>query len=221
MTLLVNAYLILRRAGLTLVLAVVLVCIIGSLDADLLNGIVALATWAALFFIWPYLDRRLHRHHFFQPGRAAKLMGSKKSGKILGIGLVLILLASLPPNALVQATWASLRIRRGMNAAEALQVSGGWVWGDAHSDRPTPEPSVELPFNQRADQRQFVVFSKAGERQVFNSSEQVAEVLQQQMMGHPGRITFTYMGVVCRPLLVVFFDAQGKVQSVSVLPHFL
>lgn len=139
--------------------------------------------------------------------------------KIVAIGFVLILLWSLTQNACVQATWASLRIRRGMTVNEALQVSGGdWIWGNAYSDRPAPEPSVSIPFNQR------VIFHKSAERpvferQVFDSLEEVAESLQQQMMGHPWIMSLTYVGAVNRPVVAVSFDAQGKVQRAS--PNFV
>jgi len=56
---LAKAGLILRRAGFTLVLAFVLLCLVFGYDADL-AGTLFLPSWAAFFLIWPYLDRKLH-----------------------------------------------------------------------------------------------------------------------------------------------------------------
>ena len=124
-------------------------------------------------------------------------------------GFVVILpLLVLSQNACVQASWASFRIRRGMTVNEALRVSGDWTWGHAHSERPAPEPDVELPFNPR------LIFQGKDQRQQFASLEEVAQGLEQQMIGHPWRMSLTYLGTG-RPCFAVFFDAQGKVQSVS------
>jgi hypothetical protein len=95
-----------------------------------------------------------------------------------------------------------------MTVNEALQVSGDWIWGFASSERPAPEPSVELPFNHR------IIFHENGERQQFASPEEVAQGLEQQMSGHPWSMSFTYLGAV-RASFRVFFDAHGKVQRVS------
>ncbi len=135
-------------------------------------------------------------------------MPIKKSEKIVWIVLGVILLLLLTQNACVQASWASFRIRRGMTVNEALQVSGDWTWGHASSERSAPEPSVELPFNPR------LIFSEKGERQEFASLAEVAQGLEQQMIGHPWRMSLTYLGTG-RPSFAVFFDAQSKVQSVS------
>jgi len=59
MTFLAKTGLILRRAGLTLVLAFVVMCFVGSFAPDL-AGILFVPIWAASFFSWPYLDRKLH-----------------------------------------------------------------------------------------------------------------------------------------------------------------
>lgn len=126
-------------------------------------------------------------------------MPIKKSEKIVRIVFVVILLLLLSQNACVQASWASFRIRRGMTANEALQVSGNWTWGHAHSESPAPEPSVELPFNHLL---------------IFQGKDERAQGLEQQMIGHPWRMSLTYLGTG-RPWFAVFFDAQGKVQSVS------
>ena len=139
---------------------------------------------------------------------SAQLMPIKKSEKIVRIVFVVILLLLLSQNACVQATWASFRIRRGMTVNQALQVSGDWTWGHAHSERPAPEPGVELPFNHR------LIFQGKDQPQKFASLEEVAQGLEQQMIGHPWRMSLTYLGTG-RPWFAVFFDAQGKVQSVS------
>lgn len=102
-------------------------------------------------------------------------MSIKKSEKIVRIVFVVILVLVLSQNACVQASWARLRIRRGMTANEALQVSGDWTWGHAHSERPAPEPSVELPFNHR------LIFQGKDEQQKFASLEEVAQGLEQQI----------------------------------------
>jgi hypothetical protein len=132
----------------------------------------------------------------------------KKSVKIAQIVFVVILLLVLTQNACVRARWASFRIRRGMTVNEALQVSGDWTWAHAHSERPAPEPAVDLPFNRR------LIFHGPDQRQQFASLEEVAQALDQQMTGHPWRMSLTYLGIP-RSSFAVHFDAQGKVQSVS------
>jgi hypothetical protein len=135
-------------------------------------------------------------------------MPVKKSRKTVWIVLAVILLAAFVENGCAQATWASLRIRRGMTMSQALQVSGDWTWGFAYSERPAPEPPVQFPFG-RLD------ISLGGEqRQRFASLDQVAQALDQHMTGHPWRMSLTYLGAM-RYTLAVSFDAQGKVQSVS------
>lgn len=94
-----------------------------------------------------------------------------KNVMIVRIVFVVILLLLLSQNACVQAGWASFRIRRGMTANEALQVSVDWTWGHGHSERPGPEPSVELPFNRR------LIFQGEDERQKFTSLGEVAQSL--------------------------------------------
>jgi hypothetical protein len=59
MTFLAKVGLILRRAGLTLVLAFVVFWFVVSYHPDF-AGILFVPTWAALFFSWSYLDRKLH-----------------------------------------------------------------------------------------------------------------------------------------------------------------
>jgi hypothetical protein len=135
-------------------------------------------------------------------------MPIKKSHKTVWIVFAVILLAALVENACVQARWASLRIRRGMTLSQALQVSGDWTWGFAYSERPAPEPPVHLPFGHRA------IFRGGDQRQPFASLDEVAQALDQQMIGHPWRMSLTYLGAV-RYSFAVFFDTQGKVQSVS------
>ena len=135
-------------------------------------------------------------------------MPIEKSEKIVRIVFVVILLVALTQNACVQASWASFRIRRGMTVNQALQVSGEWTWGHAYSERPAPEPGVGLSFNPR------LIFHGKDEPQRFASLEEVAQGLEQQMIGHPWHMSLTYLGTG-RPWFAVFFDAQGKVQSVS------
>jgi len=59
MTFLAKVHLILRRAVLTLVLAFVVVCFVASYNEEF-GGILFVPTWAALFLVWPYLDRKLN-----------------------------------------------------------------------------------------------------------------------------------------------------------------
>ena len=54
-----KAFRFLRRLGLTFLLTFVLVCLIGSLNADA-AGILWLPCWIALFVAWPYLERKLN-----------------------------------------------------------------------------------------------------------------------------------------------------------------
>ena len=137
-------------------------------------------------------------------------MAIKKSEKIVRIAFVVIVpLLLLNQSACVHASWARLRIRPGMRVQEALRVSGDWTWAGAHSDRPAPEPAVDLPFNQR------LIFHGQDQRQQFASLEEVAQALDQQMTGHPWRMSLTYLGAIPRSSFAVYFDAQGKVQRVS------
>ena len=136
-------------------------------------------------------------------------MAIKKSEKIVRIVFAVILLLLLTQNACVQATWASHRIRRGMTVNQVLQVSGQRTWGHAYSERPAPEPGVAVSFNSAS-----VHFIGKDEPQMLASREELAQVLEQQMNGHPWNMSLTYMGGV-RASFAVFFDAQGKVQSVS------
>ena len=136
-------------------------------------------------------------------------MAIKKSGKIVRIVFAVILLLLLTQNACVQASWASHRVRRGMSVNQVLQVSGQWTWGHAYSERPTPEPGLSVSFNSAS-----IHFMGKDEPQQFTSREELAQVLEQQMNGHPWNVSLTYMGGV-RASFAVFFDAQGKVQSVS------
>ncbi len=112
-------------------------------------------------------------------------------------------------HSLCSTRWASLRIRRGMTVSQALQVSGDWTWGCfAYSERPAPEPPVQLPFC-RLD------MSLGGDqRQRFASLDEVAQAVDRQMTGQPWRMSLTYLGAM-RYSFAVSFDAQGKVQSVS------
>ena len=48
----------------------------------------------------------------------------------------------------------------------------------------------------------------------LTSGEELAQVIEQQMNGHSWSMSLTYLGAV-RASFAVFFDAQGKVQSVS------
>ena len=135
-------------------------------------------------------------------------MARARSKKIELIVFVVLTLAALTQNACVQANWARIRIRRGMTAGQALQVSGGWIWGNAESDDPALDPPIRLPFNHA------LIWHGQKERQEFASLEDVAESLQQQMMGHPWWMSLTYLGTG-RPVFTVFLDNQGKVQAVS------
>lgn len=134
-------------------------------------------------------------------------MAIKKSDKILGIVVLIILTVGLSQNACVQAGWASHRIRPGMSVQEALQVSGDWMWAGAHSDRPAPEPPLRLSFNRR------LIFH-GDDRQQFASLDDVAQALDQRMTGHPWRMWLTYSGIP-RASFGVLFNAQGKVERVS------
>lgn len=137
-------------------------------------------------------------------------MAIKRSEKIVRIVFVVIVpLLLLNQCTCVHAGWASLRIRPGMSVQEALRVSGDWTWAHAHSDRPAPEPAVDLPFNQR------LIFHGQDQREQFASLEEVAQALDQQMTGHPWRMSLTYLGTIPRSSFTVYFDAQGKVQRVS------
>lgn len=137
-------------------------------------------------------------------------MAIKRSEKIVRIVFVVIVpLLILNQCTCVRAGWASLRIRPGMSVQEALGVSGNWTWANAHSDRPAPEPAVDLPFNQR------LIFRGQDRREQFASLEEVAQALDQQMTGHPWRMSLTYLGAIPRSSFTVYFDAQGKVQRVS------
>jgi hypothetical protein len=96
-------------------------------------------------------------------------MPIEKSEKIVRIVFVVILLVALTQSARVHASWASFRIRRGMTVNQALQVSGDWTWGHAHSERPAPELGVSpsrrpfAPGLQRGNCRRCSQFSVTGE----------------------------------------------------------
>ena len=135
-------------------------------------------------------------------------MPIKKSEKIVPIAFAVILLLMLTQNAYVQANWASFRIRRGMTVNQALRVSGDWTWGHADSERPAPNLGDGLSFNPR------LIFQGKDKPQKFTSLDDVAQGLEQQMIGTPWHMSLTYLGTG-RPWFAVFFDAQGKVQSVS------
>lgn len=136
-------------------------------------------------------------------------MPIKKSKKIVRIVFGVILLVLLTQNACVQATWASHRIRRGMTVNQVLQVSGQWTWGHAYSERPAPEPGMSIGFGPST-----IHLMGKDEAQPLTSREELVQVLEQQMNGHSWSMSLTYMGAV-RASFAVFFDAQGKVQSVS------
>jgi hypothetical protein len=136
-------------------------------------------------------------------------MPTKKSKKIVRIVFGVIVLVLLTQNACVQATWASHRIRRGMTVEQVLQVSGQWTWGHAYSERPAPEPGMSIGFGSST-----IHLMGKDEAQPLASREELAQVLEQQMSGHSWSMSLTYMGGV-RASFAVFFDAQGKVQSVS------
>ena len=137
-------------------------------------------------------------------------MAIKKSEKIVRIVFVVIVpLLLLNQSACVHASWARLRIRPGMSVQEALRVSGNWTWAHAYFDRPAPEPAVDLPFNRR------LIFRGQDQRQQFASLEEVGQALDQEMTGHPWRMSLTYLGTIPRSSFAVYFDAQGKVQRVS------
>jgi hypothetical protein len=136
-------------------------------------------------------------------------MPIKKSNKIIGIVFTVSVLLLLTQNACVHASWASHCIRPGMSVQEALHVSGDWTWANAHSERPAPEPAVDLPFNRR------LIFHGQDQRQQFASLEEVAQALDQQMTGHPWRMSLTYVGGIPRSSFAVYFDSQGRVQSIS------
>jgi len=136
-------------------------------------------------------------------------MPIKKSEKIVRIVFAVILLLLLTQNACVQASWSSHRIRRGMTVNQVLQASGQWTWGHAYSERPAPEPGLSVSFNSSSIQ-----LMGKDEPQKLTSREELAQVLEQQMNGHSWNMSLTYLGAV-RASFAVFFDTQGKVQSVS------
>ena len=65
-------------------------------------------------------------------------MPIKKSRKACWIILAVILLGVFVENGCLQASLASLRVRRGMTVSQALQVAGDWTWGFAYCERPLP-----------------------------------------------------------------------------------
>ncbi len=136
-------------------------------------------------------------------------MPIKKSEKIVRIVFAVILLLLLTQNACVQASWASHRIRRGMTVNQVLQVAGPWTWGHAYSERPAPEPGISVGFSSSS-----IHLMGQDEPQQLTSREELAQVLEQQMNGHSWNMSLTYIGAL-RASFAVFFDAQGKVQSVS------
>jgi hypothetical protein len=134
---------------------------------------------------------------------------TKKSEKIVRIVFAVLLLIFVSQSDCVRASWASHRIRRGMTVNDVLQVSGDWTWGHAYSERPAPEPGVGLSFNSHS-----IHLSGKDESRELASREELAQVLGQQMVGHSWNMSLTYMWPL-RASFLVFFDAQGKVQSVS------
>jgi hypothetical protein len=113
----------------------------------------------------------------------------RKSEKIVRIVFVVIVpLLLLMQSACVHANWARFRIRHGMTVNEALQVSGDWTWAPAHSERPAPEPAVDLPFNQR------FIFDGQGQPEQFASLNEVAQALGEQMSGHPWHVAYVFGG---------------------------
>src|SRR5579864_6100689 len=135
-------------------------------------------------------------------------MPIKKSRKAGWIILAVILLGVFVENGCLQASLASLRVRRGMTVSQALQVAGDWTWGFAYCERPSPEEPVHLPFGH------FGIFPGGDHRQPFASLDEVAQAVNQQMTGHPWRMTLTYLGAM-RYSVSFSFDAQGKVQGFS------
>jgi hypothetical protein len=77
-------------------------------------------------------------------------MPLKQSKKIVRIVVAVILLLLLTQNACVHASWVSHRIRREMTVNDVLQISGGWDWRTAYSERPVPEPGLSLSFNSHS-----------------------------------------------------------------------
>ena len=136
-------------------------------------------------------------------------MPIKKSEKIVRIVFAVIMLLLLTQNACVQASWASYRIRRGMTVNQVLQVAGPWTWGHAYSERQAPEPGISVGFNSSS-----IHLMGQDEPQQLTSREELAQVLEQQMNGYSWNMSLTYIGAL-RASFAVFFDAQGKVQSVS------
>ena len=136
-------------------------------------------------------------------------MPIKKSEKIVRIVFAVIVLLLLTQNACVQASWASHRIRRGMTLNQVFEVAGQWTWGYAYSERPAPEPGLSVRFNSSS-----IHLMEKDEPQKLTSREELAQGLEQQMNDHSWSMSLTYSGAV-RASFAVFFDAQGKVQSVS------
>ncbi len=133
----------------------------------------------------------------------------KKSEKIVRIVFAVVLLIFVSQTDCVRASWASHRIRGGMTVNEVLQVSGDWTWGHAYSERPAPEAGVGLSFNSHS-----IHLPGKAESQEVASREELAQALEQQMVGHPWSISLTYLWPM-RASFRISFDAQGKVQSVS------
>jgi hypothetical protein len=133
----------------------------------------------------------------------------KKSEKIVRIVFAVVVLVMVSQSDCVRASWASHRIRRGMTVNEVLQVSGDWEWGHAYSERPGPEPVVAVSFNPRS-----IRALGKDESQEVASKVELASDLEQQMNGHAWSMSLTYLWPM-RASFRIFFDAQGKVQSVS------
>src|SRR5438128_5768403 len=118
-------------------------------------------------------------------------MPLQKSKMIVRTVVAVILLLLLTQNACVQASCASHRIRRGMTVNDVLQISGGWDWGSAYSERPVPEPGLSLAFNSHS-----IHLQGKNESQEFASREELARILEQQMNGHAWSMSLTYFGAM-------------------------
>jgi hypothetical protein len=135
----------------------------------------------------------------------------KKSEKIVRIVFAAVLLVVVSQSDCVRASWASHRIRRGMTLNEVLQVAGDWECGNAYSERPAPEPGVVVSFSARS-----IRMMGKDKSQEVASQEELASGLEQQMGGHAWSMSLTYLWPM-RASFRIFFNPEGKVQSVSAI----
>jgi len=85
--------LIIRRLGVTLALAIVLVCALGLFSEDVAIGLF-LPSWAVLFFGWPYLSRKLN-FNFPKPPTPRPPRARSSGGVRLVLSAMLAILLSV------------------------------------------------------------------------------------------------------------------------------